>query len=162
MRPALVCAILLCTAATAAAALPRHGSLVPGRSLAGVRIGDNPARVASVLGARYGLCRGCRLTTWYYTYRPFTREGLAVEFKRGRVSAVYTIWQPAGWGAENGLLLGDVEAQVTAIAGPLFVVSCEGYDAFTKERNGVQSAYYVLDGRLWGLGLLRAGATPCR
>jgi hypothetical protein len=162
MRPALACAALLLAAAPAAAALPRSGTLVPGRSLAGVRIGESAAHVRATLGPKYGVCRACRTTTWYFTYRPFTRRGLAVELTRDRVSAVYTIWQPAGWRAQRGLVLGAVEAQVTTLAGPLVVLSCSGYDAFTKERNGVQTAYYILDGKLWGFGLLRASASPCR
>ncbi len=162
MRPALVCAALLLAAAPAAAALPRSGTLVPGRSLAGVRLGETAAQVRAALGPKYGVCRACRTTTWYFTYRPFTRRGIAVELTRGRVSAVYTIWQPTGWTAPRGLVLGAVEAQVTTLAGPLVVLSCSGYDAFTKERGGVQTVYYVLDGTLWGFGLLRASASPCR
>ena len=37
------------------------------------------------------------MTTWYFNYRPFDQHGLAVELTDGRVSAVYTLWQPAGW-----------------------------------------------------------------
>jgi hypothetical protein len=158
----IAAASLLAAAAPAAASLPRAGALVPGRSLAGIHLGEPATQVRAALGPRYGVCRACRATTWYFTYRPFTRRGLAVELTRGRVSAVYTIWRPAGWSAPRGLVLGAVEAQVTTLAGPLVVLSCSGYDAFTKELRGVQTAYYVLDGKLWGFGLLRANASPCR
>jgi len=158
----LLAAVLLCAAAPAAAAPPTAGTLVPGRSLGGIRLGESAAEVRAALGKRYGVCRGCRTTTWYFTYRPFTREGLGVELTRNRVSAVYTVWQPAGWSAPKGLTIGAVEAQVTTLAGPLVVLTCSGYEALTKDTAAVQTAYYIVDGKLWGFGLLRAHANPCR
>jgi hypothetical protein len=162
MKRALVVAVLLSAAAPAAAAPPTAGMLVPGRSLGGVRLGETAAQVRAALGKRYGLCRGCKTTTWYFTYRPFTREGLAVELTRNRVSAVYTLWQPPGWSAPKGLTIGAVEAQVTTLAGPLVVLTCLGYEAFTKDTSASQTVYYILDGKLWGFGLLRAHTNPCR
>jgi hypothetical protein len=163
MRRPLLCALLLvCSAATAGAALPRNGLLVPGRSLAGIRLGEPAARVRSALGPQHGLCRSCRTTTWYFTYRPFTGEGLAVELQRGRVSAVYTLWRPGGWTGPQGLRLGAAEAQVTALAGPLIPIACAGYDALTSDTPDVRTAYYIVNGRLWGFGLLPAHTTPCR
>jgi len=163
MKLALLCALLCATAASASAALPRHGLLVPGRSLGGVHIGETAADVQATLGRRYGVCRGCRTTTWYFTYRPFTRQGLAVELARGRVSAVYTLWRPSGWSAPQGLRFGAVEAQVTTLAGPLIVLACMGYDALTRDSAAdVRTVYYVVDGKLWGFGLMPAHASPCR
>jgi hypothetical protein len=163
VRLALLSALALATAAPASAALPRHGTLLPGRSLAGIHLGEKAADVEAALGRRYGVCRGCRTATWYFTYRPFTRQGLAVELSGGRVSAVFTIWRPSGWSAPKGLQFGAVEAQVTTLAGPLVVLACAGYDAFTRDSpNDVRTVYYVLDGRLWGFGLLPATANPCR
>jgi hypothetical protein len=161
-RALLLAAVLLCAAAPAAAALPTAGTLVPGKSLGGIRLGETAAQVQAALGKRYGVCRGCRTTTWYFTYRPFTREGLGVELTRNRVSAVYTVWQPQGWSAPKGLTIGAVEAQVTTLAGPLVVLTCAGYEALTKDTTAVQTAYYIVDGKLWGFGLLRAHANPCR
>ena len=158
----LLAAVLLCAAAPAAAAPPTAGTLVPGHLLGGIRLGDTAAEVRAALGKRYGVCRGCRTTTWYFTYRPFTREGLGVELTRNRVSAVYTVWQPAGWSAPKGLTIGAVEAQVTTLAGPLVVLTCSGYEALTKNTAAVQTAYYIVDGKLWGFGLLRAHTNPCR
>ena len=154
---------LIVFAAPASAALPHHGVLAPGRSLAGIHLGEQATDVQSALGRRYGVCRGCRTTTWYFTYRPFTRQGLAVELSGGRVSAVYTIWSPPVWSAPKSLALGAVEAQVTNLAGPLVVLACAGYDALTRDSPaGVRTAYYILDGKLWGFGLLPALANPCR
>jgi hypothetical protein len=163
MRRAFVCAVLLvCTCGTAAASLPERGALVPGRSLGGVRLGDTAPQVRAQLGRGYGVCRGCATTTWYFTYKPFTRSGLAVELTRGKVSAVWTLWQPAGWHAAKGLHLGAVQEQVDALAGPLIPLVCSGYDALTRDDGGARTAYYVVDGKLWGFGLLRRNANPCR
>src|SRR4051812_14692911 len=94
-------------AAAVVAALPVHGVLVPGRSLAGVHLGDSTAAVRARLGAGYGVCESCTATTWYFTYRRFTQQGLGVEFRRGRVAAVFTLWEPAGWHASTGQRFGD-------------------------------------------------------
>jgi hypothetical protein len=136
--------------------------LVPGRALGGIHLGDTAAKVRARLGHDYGLCRGCTTTTWYFTYKPFTQKGLAVELTKGRVSAVYTVWQPDGWRAPRGLRLGAVEEQVSALAGPLVPLVCSGYDALTRDDGAVRTAYYVRDGKLWGFGLLRRNANPCR
>jgi hypothetical protein len=51
--------------------LPPAATFVPGRSLAGIRLGERAAEVRAQLGRDYGLCRGCATTTWYFTYRIF-------------------------------------------------------------------------------------------
>jgi hypothetical protein len=152
--------IVFSVAATIAS-LPHTGVLVPGRSLAGVRVGEPAAEVRAALGA-HGVCEGCITATWYFTYGRFTQSGLAVELRQGRVSAVYTIWQPPGWHGPNGLQLGAVAAQVTKVAGPLIPIACPGYTALVRDGRGLRTAYYVLDGKLWGFGLMRAQAAPCR
>ena len=98
MRRALLCAALaaLACGGAAKASLPRPGVLVPATSLGGVRLGEPAAKVRAALGA-HGVCRGCLLPTWYFTYRAFDQHGLGVELVGGRVSAVYTLWQPHGW-----------------------------------------------------------------
>ena len=140
------------------AALPQPGAFVPGRSLAGIRLGETPVQVRAHLGADYGVCRGCATTTWYFTYRRFDDRGLAVEFSRRRVSAAYTLWQPRGWRGPRGLRLGAPEGAVTGAVPGVVPVTCAGYTALV--RGG--SAYLIVDGRLWGFGLFRKGATPCR
>lgn len=155
--------IALCLSASATAALPQPGALVPGRSLAGVRIGESSVGVQAALGHRYGVCQGCTVTTWYFNYRPFDEHGLAVELMHGKVYAVYTLWQPPGWRAQGGLQLGAVQAQVTQLAGTLIPVQCTGgYEALVADSRTVRTAYYIVDGKLWGFGLMRALESPCR
>lgn len=164
MRRALLCAVLLALAGatSAAAGLPRAGSLVPGRSLGGIALGERAAHVRAALGGFYGVCRGCARTTWYFTYRPFESHGLGVEFAHGRVAAVYTVGRPDGWTGPRGLSLGATQTQVTGVAGPLLTIPCLGYQALVRDSARARTAYYVSDGLLWAFGLLRTGADPCR
>jgi hypothetical protein len=151
----------LALASTAAAGPPKGGTLVPGHSLGGVRLGESRSAVRTALGSFYGVCRGCERPTLYFTYRPFTRRGLAVEFAGGRVSGVYTLWRPAGWHAPHGLGLGATPLEVHRRAGATRTVSCSGYTALVRD-TAARTAYYLFRGRLWGFGLFRRGAAPCR
>jgi hypothetical protein len=161
VRLAAVAIAALALVPTAFGALPTAGKLVPGRSLAGIRIGESQRQVAKALGP-HGVCSGCASSTWYFNVRAFDQHGLGVEFTRGRVSAVYTIWQPDGWTGPKGLALGAPQAQVDATAGALFQVTCTGYDAWVHDLKAVRTVYYILNGNLWGFGLMRANANPCR
>jgi hypothetical protein len=163
MARSLACAALLslAVAAPAGAALPRSGVLVPGSSLGGVRLEEPAAEVRAALGF-HGVCRGCAFPTLYFTYRPFDDHGLAVELTDGRVSAVYTLWQPAGWHTPDGLRLGAVQERVMALPGPLLPFQCTGYEALVRDTPRARTAYYVLNGKLWGFGLFRTGLAPCR
>jgi hypothetical protein len=162
VRLAAIAAAALALSPTALAGLPSAGRLVPGRSLAGIRIGETQRQVTAALGRSHGVCTGCAVPTWYFNVRAFDQHGLGVEFTRGRVSAVYTIWQPDGWTGPNGLALGATQAQVQATAGALFQVTCTGYDAWVHDLKTVRTVYYILNGNLWGFGLMRASANPCR
>jgi hypothetical protein len=135
------------------AALPAAALFVPGRSLAGVRLGEPAAQVRAHLGGDYGVCRGCATTTWYFTYRRFDDKGLGIELTRGRVSAVYTLWQPPGWHSRT-TALGDPQVKV----GPALTVVCSGYDALVRGT----SVYYVVDSKVWGFGLVGRDRSPCR
>jgi len=162
-RLALCAALAILAAATpASAGLPRTGVLVPGRSLGGVHLGETSAEVGAALGRAHGVCRGCAVPTWYFTYKPYDAHGLAVELTDGRVSAVYTLWEPAGWNGPRGLVLGADEAQVTSVAGPLLPVTCTGYTALVRDSPHARTVYYISAGQLWAFGLLQRHADPCR
>ena len=77
----------------------RRARSCPDARSAGSPSGSPRAPCAPRSGTFYGACRDCGRKTWYLTYRPFGRQGLAVEFSRGRVSGVYTLWRPARWHA---------------------------------------------------------------
>jgi hypothetical protein len=149
-------------AASAAAGLPQAGTLVPGRSLGGIRLGETEHAVRAALGRRFGICNDCARPTWYFTYKRFDAHGLAVEFVQQRVVAAYTLWQPKGWRATNGLRLGATPLQVHNRAGRLRTIACNGYDALVADRPDSRTAYYLYQGSLWGFGLFRANWSPCR
>jgi hypothetical protein len=119
-----------------------------------VRLGDTAADVRAQLGTNYGVCRGCATTTWYFTYKRFQAKGLAVELTRGRVSAVYTLWQPPAADVTNKITIGAPQEKV----GAAISVSCSGYTALVRGT----SVYIVVDGRVWGFGLFRRRESPCR
>jgi hypothetical protein len=145
----------------ARAAAPAVGILVPGVSLGGIEVGMTRGEVLGVWGARHGVCRDCRLETWYFNRIAFEPEGAGVVFRRGRVAHVFTLWQPPGWRTSDGLELGADEAEIGAGQVLVDERTCIGYTARLASTGRVQTVYYVYDGRLWGFGLVRAGANPC-
>jgi hypothetical protein len=153
----------LALAAPAAAGLPQAGALVPGRSLGGVSLGESPHAVRAALGMFYGACRDCPRKTWYFTYRPQGRRGLAVEFARGRVSGVYTLWRPARWHAPHRLVVGAPVLSVHRLARASTTVACPGgYEVLVRDSAHARSAYYLYGGKLWGFGLFPRRGNPCR
>ena len=143
-----------------ALALPQHGALVPGRSLGGVQLGMTAGEVRRAWGTTYGRCRGCKRTTWYFNYEKFHAEGAAVRFRKGRVDAVWTLWNPPGWHA-GSLTLGAPAPEITTSFGALVTVPCGSYDARVLTRRGVTTVFYVYGGKLWGFGLNPSRASPC-
>jgi hypothetical protein len=155
--------VRLLAAIALALAPPQHGALVPGLSLGGVRLGMTAAQVERVWGARHGVCRGCARTTWYFTYKPFDPHGAGLELEHGRVVAVFTLWSPQGWQTADGrLAIGDDPGRITVAEGPLRSVACRNYAALVQPAHGAVSAFYVVEGRLWGFGLTRRGIPICR
>ncbi len=148
--------------ATASAELPQSGVLVPGQSLGGLRLGATKSQVRSAWGTRFGLCRNCRLTTWYFTYRAFDPHGAGVTFRRGKAVALFTLWSPDGWHTSKGLHLGEFAARITQLYGTLPRTDCGTYYALTMPRGRTVTAFYVDDNKVWGFGLLRRGVAICR
>jgi hypothetical protein len=162
MKLAALGALLLALAAPAAAAPPAAGQLVPGRSLGGLRLGQSKAEVRETWGLAYGVCRGCGHETWYFNAFAFRPAGAGVELRNGKVAAIFTVYQPAGWRTSKGLVLGDPVARVTALYGALTRVECDGYYALVLPRDRTLSAFYVLGERLWAFGLSASGVAVCR
>ena len=164
MRPFLLALILVLAvlAVPAAQAAPTRGELVPARSLGGLQLGATKAEVRAAWGVRFGRCRSCSRETWYFNFRRFDPKGLAVEFRGGRASALFTLWQPAGWRTREGLRLGEHAARVTEVYGALARQSCGSYDALTLPGRGAVTAFYVAGDRLWAFGLLEPRSAICR
>jgi hypothetical protein len=164
MRRALLVTFLIAAAlaAPAAAGLPRVGTLVPGRSLGGIGLGETMHAVRAALGRKFGTCNDCIRPTWYFTYKPFDGHGLAVEFVHRRVAAVYTLWQPKGWRATNGLRLGATPLQVHRHGGHTRAITCNGYEALVSDQAASRTAYFLYNGSLWAFGLFLPHSSPCR
>ncbi len=155
-------AAALALAVPAAAAPPGTGVLVPGKSLGGIALGATKAEVERRWGRAYGTCRGCEHLTWYFNYFAFLPRAAGVEFRAGRVAAVFTLYQPTGWRTTRGLVLGDSAARVTALYGSLIRRECGHYSALVLPGRNATTAFYVLDDRLWAFGLSRTGVPLCR
>ena len=159
---AAVTALLAVAVPAASAAPPPAGVLVPGRSLGGIELGMSKTEVERRWGRAYGVCRGCANETWYFNYYAFQPRGAAVEFRRDRVAAIFTLYQPPGWRTRLGVELGDRAERVRAIYGTLTRLECGAYSALLLPRRGTLTAFYVLDDRLWAFGLSRPGVPLCR
>ena len=162
MRVALLLALAALLADPAAAAPPGAGVLVPGRSLGGVALGETKPSVESRWGRAYGVCRGCARETWYFNYYAFQPKGAAVEWRDGRVAAVFTLYQPLGWRTTKGLELNDHVTRIRGTHGPLPRTECPGYTVYALEGRNAVTAFYVLRDRLWAFGVARPGVPLCR
>ena len=158
---ALTALAALLAVAPAASAPQSKGLLVPGRSLGGVSVGMTKADVLRVWGKRHGVCRDCPRTTWYFNYEKFTPQGAGVVLERGKVTHVFTVWNPAGWRSSDGLELGATEAEVDAALVLNDERLCDGYDALLAQGKTATTVYYLYDSELWGFGLTKPGANPC-
>ena len=140
---------------------PKQGTLVPFKSLGGIRLGMTPAQVTAAWGTKHGRCHGCPEATWYFTYRPFTPTGAGVSFKAGHVDAVFTLWSPLGW-HEGTLAIGDDKQSLLTDFPTAIRVPCSNYDAYIVTHAGVTTAFYVFGGKLWGFALTPSNAPACR
>lgn len=161
LAPLPVLAVALALAPAAWAPPPPEGILVPGASLGGIELGMTRAEVRAAWGDRFGVCRNCRRTTWYFNARPFQPQGAGVAFRRGRVVHVFTLWSPPGWQATDGLTLGADEVDVGAGLVLVDDRSCRGYTAKRASTGPTETVFYIHDGKLWGFGLVRPGGNPC-
>ncbi len=148
--------------AALALALPQHGVVVPGKSFGGLSLGATAAQVKSTWGTRFGTCRGCADTTWYFTYKPFEPEGAGISFRAGAAVAFFTIWSPPGWQTDRGLRVGDPAERVTELYGALPRVECGTYSAIVLRTGRTATQFYLYQGEVWGFGLTPAGAQACR
>jgi hypothetical protein len=156
------CLALLLAASGAAAAPPRAGLVVPGKTLGGLALGATKAQVREAWGTRHGVCRDCPAETWYFNLKRFEPQGAGVTFRNGSAAALFTVWSPPGWRTSQGLRIGDPEFRISTTYGTLFRVDCGRYSASTMRSKGVTTAFYVVDEQVWGFGLSRPGQPVCR
>jgi hypothetical protein len=148
-------------AAALAGGLPLHGTLVPGTSLGGLRLGDSPTHVVSTWGRRFGVCAGCTRPTWYYNYTAYQPQGAGVSFSGKHVVQLFTLWSPTGWRTAQGLRTGDPATRIRTLYGRLSFVRCNGYDAYELVRPRSVTSFYAVNGKVWGFGLSRPAVPLC-
>jgi hypothetical protein len=156
-----VAALALAGTAAAGSHPPDQGVLVPGVSLGGARLGWTTAQVEALWGRAEGHCRSCRRETLYFNRYAFRPQGVGVELTRGRVDAIFTLWAPAAWRTSLGLRIGEPLIRVAATYPASIHTTCGGYDAYALLGSKAQSVVYVLDGNVWGFGLLQPGRSVC-
>jgi hypothetical protein len=162
LAAALAVVTVLALAAPAAAAPPTGGTLVPGVSLGGLRLGATKAQVERRWGRAYGICTRCARETWYFNYYAFQPAAIGVEFRDGRVVALYTLSSPPGWRTPAGLVLGDRMADVWTRHPATTRTSCDGYYARLLRRGGSHTVFYGLGDRLWAFALQDPALPICR
>src|SRR4051795_251170 len=128
-----------------ATALPVHGVLHPGKSLAGVKLGDSMARVKQIWGPNYKVCQGkqCPNPTWYYIYPKGEPLGASVRFKNGRVVTIFTLGSPMGWRTAEGLIIGEQVDRISQLYGKLTWNVCIGYGAMTMRTDAAVTSIYT-------------------
>ena len=166
---ALALAVPQHSAGGAATTLPLRGVLVPGKSLAGVALGDSAASVKGRWGTSYRICKSCNektsgRETWFYTYlRDAQSLGVAVNFnRRGNVVAVFTLGSPAGWRTQEGLLLGEQIDRIKDLYGSLTWRVCIGYGALSMRRPGVVTSIYTTGEAVYGFALTVPNEPVCQ
>jgi hypothetical protein len=157
------------SAAKTSVTLPLRGVLVPGKSLAGVRLGDTLKFVKSRWGTSYRLCGTCNdaasgRKTWFYTYLTNAQSlGAAVTFsKQGKVVAVFTLGSPAGWRTREGLLLGEQIDRVHDLYGRLNWKVCIGYGALSMRGPGIVTSIYTNGEAVYGFALTAPREPVCQ
>ena len=149
-----------------ASALPQHGILIPGKSLAGVKLGDTKAQVLKTWGGNYRLCEGgqghCGAATWYYIYPKGEPLGAAVKFNRqGRAVALFTLGSSVGWRTAEGLLMGEDLDRVQAIYGTTTWRVCIGYGAMVMHTGNSNTSIYTTGEAVYGFALSRPSEPVC-
>jgi hypothetical protein len=166
---ALALAVPQHSAGSGSFTLPLRGVLVPGKTLAGVALGDSIQSVKSKWGTTYRLCKSCNdrasgRQTWFYTYlRDAQSLGAAVNFNRqGKVVAVFTLGSPAGWHMQEGLLLGEHIDRVVDLYGHLNWRVCIGYGALSMRKSGIVTSIYTNGESVYGFALTAPNEPVCQ
>src|SRR5262249_248727 len=153
-------AVALAAPSGAAAGVPRHGVLVPGRSLAGVQLGDTARTVRARWGSHYRVCARCAEPTWYFT--DAFAQGVGVSFRSGGAAALFTLGSPRGWRTRDGLRLGDGLERVHALYTGLSWLECIGYVALSMRGPGAVTSIYATGDSVYGFALTRPGQSICK
>ena len=149
-------------AARSAGHLPMRGVIIPGVSLAGVKIGDTEQRVRRLWGGNFVTCKYCSDATWLYEYQNGEPLGAAARFQKGKVVAVFSLGSPSGWRTNKGLYIGDPISNVYQYFPRTGTTRCIGFDAITIRTGKVVTAVYSSAGVVYGFALVTPSMTVCQ
>ena len=145
--------------------LPSRGVLHPGKSHAGVRLGDTKQRVQQVWGNNYRVCplstRLCGELTWYYIYPKGEPLGAAVRFQKGKVVTIFTLGSPTGWRTAQGLMMGQRVERAQSLYGPMRWTVCIGYGAMSMHRGDSVTSIYTTGEAVYGFALAKPSEPVC-
>lgn len=141
-------------------ALPRQGELVPGRSLAGIALGDTMATVRKTWGRHYVVYKS---SEWFYFLPGGNPAGAGVEFHAGKVVAVFTLGSPFGWQTDKGLKVGELLPTPPIVKHPTARwEACSGYGAHSSPaHNGAVTSIFTEGLAVYGFELSRPSVSPC-
>jgi hypothetical protein len=141
------------------AAVPTRGVLVVGKSLAGVALGATAADVRAQWGHRYTVCQGCTPRTWFFFDSPTSDAGVAVSFRHGRVTSVFTLGSPDGWHTTDGLRVGQIFDTFNDPAGK--TTACSGYGAISTRSGNAVTSILTQGQAVYGFALSRPSEPIC-
>jgi hypothetical protein len=141
--------------------LPARGILQPGKSLAGVKLGDTMQRVMELWGRNYKVCPKCSYPTWYYIYPKGEPLGASVRFRQGRVVTIFTLGSPTGWRTAEGLLMGEQIDRISDLYGKLTWSVCIGYGAMSMRTAQAVTSIYTTGEAVYGFALSRPSEPVC-
>ena len=142
-----------------AGVLPVDAVFVPGKSLGGIALGDTPQQVRAAWGRRYTVCQGCAPRTWFFL-APTGDHGAGVSFRRGHVTAVFTLGSPQGWHTTSGLRVGELLRRFNDPAGT--TTACSGYGAISTRTANAVTSILTIGQSVYGFALTRPSEPVCR
>ena len=161
-------ALAAATAATGSgtqqAHFPLKGIVVPGVSIGGIQIGMTEQQVLARWGHDFEVCVTCRpRVTWFYEYKGSEPLGAAIRFDvKGKVSAVFTLGSPLGWGTRGKVMMFDPVKNVYNVLENPRMVPCIGYAALVMRAGRNSMSIYTAAGVVYGFALTAPGEPPCQ
>ena len=151
--------------------LPTVGVLVPGVSLAGIKLGMTEKQVAAILGKNPVLCTFsisnlCKEPVYLYEYTHGEPLGVGVKFHsfagNEKVDAVFMLGTIAGWHTKEGLKIGDPVSNIYNFYSTPINTNCIGFAALSAKSGSITTSFYTADGIVSGFALTEPPEAICQ
>lgn len=137
---------------------PVRGVLVPGKSLGGIRLGDDGGKVLTLWGRDYTMLPGQPMT-WLYMSPTGDPYGAGVSFREGKVTAIFTLGGITGWHRSDGVHVGELLQTFNAPNGK--TTACSGYGAISTRSGGAVTSILTIGQAVYGFALTRPSEPIC-